>query len=394
MRLNVVFFFVVFLCGEIWSQAQWQEHDSLPGGGRHHSACFVIGDSVYVIGGELSNFRDAGDVWCFNIKTSKWKKMNDFPGDDRSYAAFFSIGNKGYLGLGTNFKNDFWEYDPLTDRWKPIADFPGGARYHPLFFVINDIAYVGLGQNGSGKHDDELYAYDPKVNQWTKKLPVTIPPNHHPAMFVIGNKGYLCTGHQADPNRMMNNLYEYDPENDRWKELAAIPSEGRVGAVGFSLENKGYISCGFDELKTGKYYEDVWEYNPQTNQWTALTDFPGGPTFAAITCQTKDKVFVGTGLKEQYSPQWFEFSVPTLSSTDKLKNEEDLSILAPNPVVQTLQIRRSFERFEIYNLQSQLVLSGPKSEIDVNQLPCGTYLIKLWFENKDFKVLRFVKAFN
>ena len=61
--------------------------------------------------------------------------------------------------------------------------------------------------------------------------------------------------------------------------LNNFPSEGRVAGTQFSFAGKGYIYGDGDDhgpLDSG----EIWEYDPDFDNWTQLTSHPGGARWA------------------------------------------------------------------------------------------------------------------
>ncbi|MDQ3099820.1 MAG: T9SS type A sorting domain-containing protein [Bacteroidota bacterium] len=78
-----------------------------------------------------------------------------------------------------------------------------------------------------------------------------------------------------------------------WTAMSDLPAAPRVSAVGFSLDGKGYIAGGLDV--TGTFYNDFWEFDPNTGTWTARSTFET-PRARAVGMALGDKGYVGTGM--------------------------------------------------------------------------------------------------
>lgn len=287
---------------------------------------------------------------------SPWKRIADFPSNARAGATSFTIGNYGYVGSGTKSGNlapsDFFRYDAATDTWTGIPNYSyfgsgGSGSYIGLTcFVISDEAYVGMGTIGSdwyqngfskyspagnswinttdcgendglfgamgyaldgkgyvtsgrnyqGRGDTKVLEFDPATNQWTRKADFPGPPRQGASGFVLAGKAYLTTGYN-NSNSTIKDLWRYDATSNQWTQLTALPGTGRWEATGFALGGKGYIIGG---SSTNDPYasrmKDVWRYDPTTNQWTRLGDFPGYARYSATSFVVGNKAYIGTGI--------------------------------------------------------------------------------------------------
>ncbi|WP_314519363.1 T9SS type A sorting domain-containing protein [Xanthocytophaga agilis] len=112
--------------------------------------------------------------------------------------------------------------------------------------------------------------------------------------FSINGKGYVATGfdHLFSPH-LKNDLWEYDPITNNWTRKADFPGGMRFAAVGFSVNGKAYLGLGIDS--SGNRRKDWWEYNPLTNSWTRKADFPGQARSMAVGFTLTGKGYLGMG---------------------------------------------------------------------------------------------------
>ena len=109
-------------------------------------------------------------------------------------------------------------------------------------------------------------------------------------------------------------FYEYDPSSDAWNSIPDFPGEARHGAVAFVVNGKAYVGLGKASGQPA-YYSDFYEYDPVLNQWdTTKIDFPGGDRADAIAFTLNGKGYVGYG--ESQSPtgpviDFWEFTPPS-----------------------------------------------------------------------------------
>ncbi len=187
----------------------------------------------------------------FNL-ANVWSQVAPFEGGLRSGGISFSLKDKGYYGLGKSssssdeiYYNDLWRYDPISDSWSQLSDFPSIGLDMAVSFVIGETAYVTLGRY-----------YDISIN------------------------GYNTS------------TYAYDVTNDTWKKMQSFPAIGRTGSVSFVANGKGYVVGGYKEKDA--YTNEVWSYNPITNSWSQMNDFPVALT-GCYTFTLKNEVYVGGG---------------------------------------------------------------------------------------------------
>jgi N-acetylneuraminic acid mutarotase len=122
--------------------------------------------------------------------------------------------------------------------------------------------------------------------------------------FTIAGKGYIVGGSSLNTSTGIstfeNDLWEYDPSTNQWTKKADFPGIARAYAVGFAIGNKGYLGTGISE--TAQSLNDFWEYDPATNAWTRKTDFPGTAREDAAGFAIGNNGFLGSGEDQSASP--------------------------------------------------------------------------------------------
>jgi len=244
-----------------------------------------------------------------------WSPSASFAAGERERAVSFTIGGRGYVGTGIdsadNCKKDFWEYDPGTNSWTQKADFLGVARRDAVGFAIGSRGYIGTGITTSvawlGTKKKDFWEYNPITNTWTAKE--NWPGNfgqgvYYASSFTSNTKGYIVCG-KLGPSYYSNELWEYDPVSDNWDQKDNFPGGTRYGGVAVSISGKGYYGCGSDE---NYYCKDWWEYDPQSENWTKKADFPGAPRFNAAGFTIEGRGFVGLGTDGGYQKDFYEYN--------------------------------------------------------------------------------------
>lgn len=157
-----------------------------------------------------------------------------------------------------------------TFHWKQKADFMGGGIEGAVAFSVDGMGYVCMGVGGK-----DCWRYDPKQDMWRKMADFPGKPRKNATVFTIGDKAYLATGADMSPgsNGDLNDVWEYDPVSDRWTQLGDFPGGKRQGAIAFTVDGKGYIGLGARPGQADSY-SDLWEYHPKSDKWTRKADFP------------------------------------------------------------------------------------------------------------------------
>ena len=248
----------------------------------------------------------------------------------RTNAMLWSIGNKIYMfggTVGANL-NDLWEYDLTTNNWtwlkgsntynqsgiygtKGVAASTNtpGARWQAAAFTYNNKLYLfggnGLNSGATSGELNDLWEYDPGTNNWTwlsgndainsfgiygtinVAAPANIPGGRETAqMHTIGSKAYLFGGRgyaSAGGFQNLNDTWEYDFATNQWTWKKGLSTGGNAGVAGsygiedpanypiaryhatsWALSGKMYVFSG---TPFGSEYNDLWEYNPATNNW-------------------------------------------------------------------------------------------------------------------------------
>jgi N-acetylneuraminic acid mutarotase len=237
----------------------------------------------------------------------------------------------GVTTLGRN--NDLWEYDPFTNNWTWIkglntpnnggnygiigvesaTNIPG-ARYSSGNWVANGKFYLfgGLGtvDGGSSANLNDLWSYNPATNNWTYIKGSMIlnavgtygtigvaaagnTPGGRVAgsSWVYNNKLYFMGGAgigAINNYGVLNDLWSFDIFTNNWTWLKgsnAVDPAANFGSIGVSSSANVPAAKSYSSTWTynGKLYlfgsygvvtnvtrNDLWEYNPSTNNWTWL----------------------------------------------------------------------------------------------------------------------------
>jgi hypothetical protein len=296
-----------------------------PGGRESAQSWTDASGNLWLYGGlgfdEAGNLVALDDLWEFDISTSEWTWMAGdstvpltstcsgcisgvppVPGTEGTPAA----GNTpGGLWLGTNWTdhegnfwlfsgwgyapggsaavaNDLWEFSPSTGEWTWV----GGS---PNFGIDGRVAgtYGALGTPAPGNFPG---------TRWQDATWVDASGN----LWLFGGEGADSTGTLEG---ILNDLWEYNPATSEWTWMGGSstfscadypqkychepgvygtlgqPSAGNIPGSRYLasswLDRSGNLwlfgGDGFDSNSNWSYLNDLWEFNPTTNEWTWMS---------------------------------------------------------------------------------------------------------------------------
>lgn len=114
---------------------------------------------------------------------------------------------------------------------------------------------------------------------------------HHPISFSLNGKGYAVTGTLSNGNPS-SDVIEYDPGTNSWDSLANFPGSARSFGIGAVTNGLAYI--GFGATST-QYLNDFWSFDATNGTWTQLTSCSCTGRRHPALIAIGDKIYVGLG---------------------------------------------------------------------------------------------------
>ena len=127
--------------------------------------------------------------------------------------------------------------------------------------------------------------------QWQEKASLPIDGRHHPVCVTANNLGYVITG--VSDEGATNSFVSYDPESNEWSELTTFPGGARGYAMGGANSDHIFIGFGVDE--SDNYLNDLWMYNIGAGMWMSCPNFPGPASAHPAFMVTETTIYVGLG---------------------------------------------------------------------------------------------------
>ena len=259
---------------------------------RSESQCIVYEDEVYFFHGFGPSIGVINTCEKYNPYTNRWTSLTPMPsinGQPRAInhngialvdGTVWIVG--GRITGSLTVTNEVWLYDIGDDSWSagPSLPFPAGGG--GLARLGRKLHYVG-GFDANAACDVNVhlvYDLDNPGAGWQNITSTAAMPDarNHFGTAVLDGKMYVIGGqhghdfgcsHIANPAQNVNDVHVYDPVTNNWTRLANFPhNESHIEPSTFALDGKVYVvggqSVNGDEMNV---------YNVQTNSWTELSQY-------------------------------------------------------------------------------------------------------------------------
>lgn len=131
---------------------------------------------------------------------------------------------------------------------------------------------------------------------------------HHPISFSLNGKGYAVTGSLANGNPS-NDVVEYDPVSNSWNTLPNFPGAAR--GFGIGAVNNGLAYLGFGATSV-QYLNDFWSFNASTGTWTQLASCGCSGRRHPAMIASGNKIYVGLGDNSSGDlNDWWMYDIPS-----------------------------------------------------------------------------------
>jgi hypothetical protein len=243
------------------------------------------------------------DLWQFNTSTGQWTWMSgsdtvQAPGvygtlgvADPSNVPGYRFGSVGWVdgsgnlwlfgGGGPGFNNDLWKFDPTNAEWT----WEGGSQ--------SDVG------NQSGVYGTQGIAASTNVHGGREEM--TAWTDKQGNCWLFGGWGVDIT--TSNGAGVFNDLWEYSPPTNQWTWVSGSNTSGQQGAYGQqgvgasgNVPGARYFGVGWtdasgnlwlfggfsnsnDSTGTSLVFNDLWEFNVSSKQWTWMSgsDSPNAP---------------------------------------------------------------------------------------------------------------------
>ena len=228
----------------------WSYVTTIPTGPLTHEAVTLVGDTVYLAGGNVGSFANAkagvatSAVLTYDLTTGVWESAASLPSAVTS-GGMVCINNQlmyygGINAASTADLSNTWSLDLTNPNATWVAEAPmPDARNHIGYAEINGIAYAVGGEhlyNQTGGNDAQVDAYNPVTNTWTAVASLPMPWSGIHGTTIVVNGKIVIVGGQTNGGYdgiYLNNIEEYDPVTNLWQSVGTLPEANQGQAVAY-----------------------------------------------------------------------------------------------------------------------------------------------------------------
>lgn len=256
-----------------------------------------------------------------------------------------------------------------AQSWSASPDFPATERDDGAGFVIDGKAYCGTGLTPWWSELSDFYVFGPEDESWNS---VSSLPEGEERQYATGfsdsSSGFIFGGVAGGVYK--NDLWQYNPEWDEWNLLAPMPASGRSGSAVFVLNETAFIIGGRNDIDA---LTEVWAYHIPSAQWTQKNDFPFGGRWRASAASVNEKGYLLFGLNEDgaYQNELFEYdpaedswtiisTFPTSGRTHAAMQPMGNHLLIFGGVDSTQTAHNDFYQFDTENQEWELLAELPE----------------------------------
>lgn len=151
-----------------------------------------------------------------------------------------------------------------------------------------------------------LFSYTLFAQSWTQMANAPLA-RHHPISFSLNGKGYAVTG--SLPSGVSDDVLEYDPISNTWSTLPDFPGAARSFGIGVVTNGLAYLGFGATSVQ---YLNDFWSFDATTGTWTQLASCGCSGRRHPAMIAAGNKIYLGLGDDATGDlNDWWMYDIPT-----------------------------------------------------------------------------------
>lgn len=255
----------------------WRAEPELPSL-RDEPRVAVLNGRAYLAGGlagELSEARSVDTFEAYDFRRGRYSRLPPLP-QPLNHVGMAAHDGAIYLAGGfEGGANDpvssdrAWRYETQTRAWEPIAPLSGVRGAHGLVVSGERMYAVGgrIERGGRpGRPRNSVDVYDFESGEWSQAA--SLPrPRDHAAVAVHDGMIYILGGRPGHANAYRD-FDRYDPRTDSWDRLPDYPLP--VSGAGLASVGGRLVAAGGEDPGRGRLIGRSYAYDPETRRWEQL----------------------------------------------------------------------------------------------------------------------------
>lgn len=179
------------------------------------------------------------------------------------------------------------------------------GRACAMCFAADSSIFIAGGRIQDGTFSPTMLCYDVPSDAWrTMDCPITPRVNGTACSTTAGV--YLglgwAGGYVHSDSLYLRDWWRYEPATDTWTRLADFPTDKTAGAVCWSDDKTVWVASGFHG-----YTNDIWAYDIAADRWTKADFAAPARVMSPVATQCQHRYFFGTGFYETSRNGWWEW---------------------------------------------------------------------------------------
>ena len=236
---------------------------------------------------------------------------------------------------------------PAQNTWQqifPTGDNPSAREGHSMV-TIDGLVHLFGGKDNNASYKglfSSMHVYLPGTQEWMEEEPENTPPaarSGHKAI-VYNGKMYVFFG--QGNSGVLDDLWEYNPDTNEWMQInpgSVIKPPARHDHSATVYGDKVYVVGGLNG--SGNPLSDCWAYNFTNNQWEQYANIIGGNINGHAAVIHNEDLMIYGGLRNgaMLNPGVFVFS-PDSDSWQSTPSQG-----TPYPTADAAYVQRGSEVF-------------------------------------------------
>lgn len=245
--------------------------DDVPGPRKGHTAV-VIGDTIYVLGGEGDNVtNENGRMWAYHTESNKWSFLDPAPG---TFSPSPRVGHSSASSDEPAAKGITYQEKAPQQPADPSKNVPEPPESWGTVFVVG-------GRELTGELATSALAFDVSARAWSEIPPPPGQPREGASLAMAGNRLYLFGGKSIETSASAALDYlEIAPGSSSWAWKEVVYNESGAQAVPEVRSNAGLVEVTTGQGRhyllaiggnsgTSKILDDIWTFQLPPEHATA-----------------------------------------------------------------------------------------------------------------------------